>query len=311
MSLEADAIVDRRRLKRSRALWRFLAVLALGAVVVTSMISFGVSGFGFGHVARLEIAGEIFDDRGLVQAIDQVAGDSSAEALLVAIDSPGGTVTGSEAIYEALRRVAAQKPVVAVMGSLAASGGYIVAIGADQIFAQRNTITGSIGVIMQATDVSGLLDKVGVKINEIKSAPLKAEPSPFHPLTPEAKKATQDMIDDAYDWFVGLVAERRKLSPQTARALGDGRVYSGRQAVENKLIDALGDDQVARAWLDTQFGVSQSLPEHLVRPVRDLTDFGGTEGRLGRAVFTALTGKSLDSKRLTLDGLVAIWHPSL
>ena len=311
MSLEADAIVDRRRLKRSRALWRFLAVLALGAVVVTSLISFGVSGVGFGHVARLEIAGEIFDDRGLVEAIDRVADDSSAEALLVAVDSPGGTVTGSEAIYDALRRVAAQKPVVAVMGSLAASGGYAVSLGADHIFARRNTITGSIGVIMQATDLSGLLDKVGVKINEIKSAPLKAEPSPYHPLTPEARKATQDMIDDAYDWFVGLVAERRKLSPDKARQLGDGRVYSGRQAVENKLIDELGDEKDARRWLETQFGVSQNLPERQIRPVRSLSDLGPTEGRIGRALFTALTGKSLDSKRLTLDGLVAIWHPSL
>lgn len=311
MSLEADAIVDRRRIKRSRALWRFTAIVTVGVLVVTSLVSFGVSGFGFGHVARLEINGEIFDDRGVVQAIDQVADDNSAEALLVAIDSPGGTVTGSEAIYEALRRVAAQKPVVAVMGALAASGGYAVSLGADHIFAQRNTITGSIGVIMQATDLSGLLDKVGVKINEIKSAPLKAEPSPYHPITPEARKATQDMIDDAYDWFVGLVAERRKLSPDVARKLGDGRVYSGRQAVENKLIDELGDDKAARQWLETQYNVSKSLPERLVRPVRSFSDLSQTDGKVGRWLFTALTGKSLDSKRLTLDGLVAIWHPSL
>lgn len=311
MSLEADAIVERRRLKRSRALWRFGALGGVVAAVAALLLSFGMGGIRLSHVAKIELYGVIYDDPRLIEAIDGVAEDDSAKALVLAIDSPGGTVTGSEAIYNALRRVAAEKPVVAVMGSLAASGGYVAALGADHIVAQRNTITGSIGVIMQVTEISGLLEKVGVSVSEIKSGPLKAEPSFVKPMSEDARKATESLVMDAYDWFLGLVTERRKLAPETARLLSDGRVYSGKQALEAKLIDAIGDERVARQWLEKEYNVAADLPEHTVNPYGEIAGFGLDQSRVAAALFTLLTGKSLDSKRLTLDGLVAIWHPDL
>jgi protease-4 len=309
MAIDADVIVERRRLKRSRALWRLVALAVLVVLVAAPLIQQGV--LRTRHVARLEITGIIDDNPVLPGAIDDIAEDDSAEALIVAIDSPGGTVTGSEAIYDALRRVAAQKPVVAVMGSTAASGGYIVALGADHIFARRNTITGSIGVLMQAMEFSGLLQKVGVVVTEVKSAPLKGEPSMFKPLDPKAREATQVLIDDAYGWFLDIVASRRGLTPEQARALGDGRAYSGKQAVEQKLIDGLGDERTAKEWLKSQYGLSQNLPVRTVNPFRQQGFLGSFDSSLGQLLLTALTGKTLESKRLTLDGLVAIWHPGL
>jgi len=311
MTLEADQIVERRRLKRSRALWRFGAIAALILLVLAGSATLGLSTFGLGaHVARLKITGVILDNENVVKAIDALAEDDSAEAVLLYVDSPGGTVTGSEAIYQAVRRVSAKKPVVTVMGSLAASGGYVVSLASDHIIAGRNTITGSIGVIMQAIEVSGLLEKIGVSVNEMKSAPLKGEPSEFHPLTAEARKATEVLVADAYDWFVGLVAERRKLTPEVARTLGDGRVYSGKQAVQVKLVDELGDERTARAWLAQQYHVSERLPARDVDTSGEIPGFGSTQSRALAALSVLLTGKAFDSKRLTLDGLVAIWHPA-
>ncbi len=308
MSLEPEVIVERRRLKRSRALWRFAAIAVLFIFVSVLLAQEGLNRLS--HVAYLTIQGVIDDDHALVEAIDKVAEEDSAKALLIAIDSPGGTVTGSEAIYDALRRVAAEKPVVAVMGSVAASGGYIVALGADRIFAQRNTLTGSIGVIMQATEISGLLGKLGVTVNELKSAPLKGEPSFFTPMSEKARLATQALIDDSYAWFVGLVAERRKLPPPEAQILGDGRVYSGQQAVALKLIDALGDEKAARLWLKSDHGISKDLPRRDINPQPPIRGLMEGESSAFSGVFALLTGKALVPKRLTLDGLVAIWHPS-
>jgi protease-4 len=283
--------------------------MAVIVAVLGGLAAAGISKFGMGpHIARVKIDGVIMDGENAVKAIDGVANDDSAKALIVAVDSPGGTVTGSQAIYEAIRRVAAKKPVVSVMGSLAASGGYVVSLGADRIIAGRNTITGSIGVILQTVEISGLLQKVGVQVNEIKSAPLKGEPSEFHPLTPEARKATDALVQDAYDWFVGLVAERRKLAPEAARVLGDGRVYSGKQALDVKLVDEVGDERTARAWLQSH-DVAQSVPVRDIETKSRIPGLGGPENRALAALGVLLTGKAFDSKPLTLDGLVAIWHP--
>lgn len=307
MALEVDTLVERRRLKRSRALWR-LAAIAAALVLVTVQVG-QFDGLPGAHVARITISDVIIDDPAIIEVIDHVAADDSAEALIVAIDSPGGTVTGSEAIYDALRRVGSEKPVVAVMGSMAASGGYVVALAADHILARRNTITGSIGVILQTQEFSELLDKLGISVTEIKSAPLKGEPSLFHPLEDSAREATEALVLDAYNWFIELVAERRALDLAAARSLGDGRVYSGGQAVAAKLIDGLGDEKAGRAWLAAEYGVSARLPVRDAMPAPDLADLWGVEGRAASFVVSLLTGKSLESKRLTLDGLVAIWHP--
>jgi protease-4 len=305
MSLEADQAVDRRRLKRRLSFWRAAAVIAVAALVVI-----GVTRSRGGplaplieraHVERLAVTGVISEDPARSAALKTILKDDRIKALIVDINSPGGTVVGSEELFRELRAIAAKKPVVAVMGTLAASGGYMTALGADHIVAREGTITGSIGVIMQSADVTGLLKKLGIEPEAIKSAPLKAVPSPLEPLTPEGREATKAVVMDMYDMFVGMVAERRNLAPDEAKRLADGRVYTGSQAVALKLIDQIGGEDEARAWLETARGISASLP---VRNVRIEKESSGMFGLAGDWI-----GKALFSERLTLDGLMALWHP--
>ena len=304
MALEADQAVDRRRLKRRLSFWRAAAVIAVAALAVVAVArnrSALMPLVEKAHVERLAVDGIISEDPERSAALKEVAKDDRVKALIVAINSPGGTVVGSEALFHELRAVAAKKPVVAVMGTLAASGGYMTAIAADHIVARDGTITGSIGVIMQTADVTGLLDKLGIKAEAIKSAPLKAVPSPLETLTPAGRAATQAVVMDMYDMFVGMVADRRGLSPEEAKKLADGRIYTGRQALAVKLVDEIGGEDEARAWLESARGVPRSLPVSDVKIERDNTNVLGLVG--------GMIGKALFSERLTLDGLVALWHP--
>ena len=300
MTHESDLLVDRRRLKRGLALWRAVAIVALVAVVLV-----GVTRFyelpGRDHVARLAVDGIIVADPARIEALTDVADNPRVKALIVRIDSPGGTFVGGESLYRALRRVAEEKPVVAVMGTVATSAGYLTAIAANRIFAHEGTITGSIGVIVQTTDISGLLDKLGITAEAIKSGPLKATPSPLEPLTDEVRAATQAIIDDMHALFTSMVAKHRGLSDERARELADGRVYSGRQALRFELIDAIGGETEARNWLAEENGISKGLPTRDVEITRP--------GREWLPSISSLTENVLFSERLILDGLVSIWHP--
>jgi protease IV len=304
MALDADALVDRRRLKRSLTFWRLVAVIAVVGLAVLAVGRTAGSFMGRGdYIARLAIDGLIVNDRGRLDALDRIAATPRARALIVAIDSPGGTVVGGEALFDRLRKVAARKPVVAVMGEMAASGGYMVALAADRIFAHESTITGSIGVIFQTAEFSALLDKIGIKPEEIKSSPLKAAPSPFHPMTPAAREMTQGVVDDIYAMFVRMTAERRHLAPERARQLADGRIYTGRQALGNGLIDAIGGEAAAREWLNTARGLPKDIK------VRDVEYGSGLAGLAER--LDTLARKTVFSERLTLDGLVSVWHADI
>ena len=300
MTHESDMLVERRRLKRGLVLWRLLAIVALVAAVLAGVARFDTL-VGRDHVARLAVEGLIVTDRARVEALADIAGDPRAKALIVRIDSPGGTFVGGEALYQALREVAVQKPVVAVMGGVATSAGYMAALAADHIFARHGTITGSIGVMVQTADVTALLDKLGVSAEAIKSGPLKSVPSPLEPLTDRAREATQSIIDDMHALFTALVAERRGLADERARELADGRVYSGRQALELALVDGIGGEAAARDWLTEDKNIPESLPTREVEIERP--DMGWLPSIL------SLTGNLLFSERLMLDGLLSVWHP--
>ncbi|MGG7565309.1 signal peptide peptidase SppA [Rhodovulum sp. DZ06] len=211
------------------------------------------------HVARVWLTGLLASDPAREELLAELAGDDDVEAVLLRIDSPGGTVTGSEILFQNLRKLAEDKPVVAVLGEVAASGGYIAALGADRIFARGNTMTASIGVIMQYPKLDGLMDKIGVEMHELKSSPLKAEPSPFGETPEAALEIHRAMIADGYAWFRGLVAERRGLSGAALDAVADGRVMSGRMALEAGLIDALGGEAEAAAWLEAEHAVTSPV----------------------------------------------------
>ncbi|HIN20532.1 MAG TPA: signal peptide peptidase SppA [Rhodospirillales bacterium] len=302
MSLDADYVVERRRLKRRLTFWRVLGVVALVAAVVAAAGRFDLRRQQ-DHVAQIAIAGLILDDPARDEALKEVADDDKVKALLVKIDSPGGTYVGGEALYESLRRVGEKKPVVAIMGTTATSAGYMSALGSDHIVARSSTLTGSIGVILQTADVTGLLDKIGIKSVVVKSGPLKAQPNPLEKFLPAARKATEAIIADYFDMFVTLVAERRSLSREQVLKLADGRVFSGRQAKKAGLVDALGAEPEARKWLSETHKIADSLPvkevkvKHEDEPWRDL--------------FDSMIGKVMFSERLSLDGVIALWHPDL
>ncbi len=300
MSLDADAILDRRRLKRNLIVWRGVAVVAvLGAVFLG--LWRGDRLIVRDHVVRLAVEGLIVDDAERLEALNRIASDERAKALIVRIASPGGNTVGGEALYHGLRRVADKKPVVATIRTLGTSAGYLAALAGHRIIARESSLTGSIGVLVQTAEMSGMLEKLGVSAEVIRSAPLKGKPSPLAPLSEEGRQATQEVVDDVHQWFVGIVAERRKLAPEQAQALAQGRVYSGRQALKLGLIDELGGEVEARAWLRKAHKLSTSLP---VRPL-ELSDEGLGLFRL----ITGLAEKMSLSERLTLDGLVSVWHP--
>jgi protease-4 len=312
LSFDADVLADRRRLKRRLFLWRSGAIAAVAAALIALMASSSEHGFHRTQIARVEINGIITDDRPMQELLEHLRDDPAIKAVILSIDSPGGTTTGSEALYESVRKVSEKKPVVAVLGTLAASGGYIAALSADHVVARGNTLTGSIGVLFQWAQLSGLMEKIGVDMQSVKSAPLKAEPDPFHKPSPEALGVTRDLIASSYDWFLGLVAERRKLDPATARKLGDGRVYTGFQAVKNGLVDEIGGEEQALAWLAKAHGVNSRLPVETWEPKRPEEGFGFFGAKaMGEAFasgIVALAGKTLQTKTLTLDGLTSVWQ---
>lgn len=302
MTLDADQVIDRRRLKRGLVFWRVAAVVAIVAAIVAVVGRGGVP-FARDYVARLEVSGFILDDPWRERALADLAGDSRARALLVRIDSPGGTMVGAETLFGALRHVAERMPVVAIMGELSTSAAYFVALGADRIVGRAGTLTGSIGVILQSADITGLLDKLGVKPEIVKSRPLKAQPNPFEPFSPEAREVTRTVILDLHELFVQTVAERRALAPEQVALLADGRIFSGRQAQAHGLIDVLGGEAEARAWLHEVHDIPVTLPTQEV-------SIGG-ETRFLDGIVEGVLGKTLFSERLMLDGLVSLWHPDL
>jgi len=301
MALDVDRYFDRRRLTRALRFWRIAAIVALVAFV--AVLVGRSDAVPRASVALIEIHSVIFDDMDRIEALDDIAADNRIKALLVHIDSPGGTVVGGENLYLALRRVAEKKPVVAIMAELATSAGYMVALGTDHIVARQGTVTGSIGVLMQSVEVTDLLTKIGITAESIKSAPLKASPNPLEKLTPDARAAAEDVVMDMYDMFVDMVSERRGMDRDATLKLADGRVYTGRQAMQNGLIDEIGGEREARVWLKSAHNIDDSLPISLVTIRR-------AEGFLS-GLLDDLVGKALFSERLRLDGLISLWHPQL
>ncbi len=304
MSLEVDLLLDRRRLQRRLWFWRGVAVLAVLACAVLAVPRTGA--VSRAHVARLNVTGIITENRKLTDAVARLATDGNVKALVVFVDSPGGSVSGGQTLHDAIALVAAKKPVVTVMGGTAASAGYMVSVPAARIFALGSTLTGSIGVLLETGEVSGLLSRIGISTEAITSGPLKDQPSFTKPLTPEGREVLRGLVMDMYDQFVTMVADGRHMPPDKVRALADGRAYTGRQALQLGLVDELGGEPAARDWLAGHRGVPTSLPIENV-------ELGGP---IQRALGTALGGvtevllKSVLFQGLKLDGVWALWQPS-
>lgn len=324
MALDADTIVDRRRMRRKLTFWRVFAILiVIGAVVAVGAAlrvpgTDVLTGQASGSIARVTITGLIRGDQERVEALERL-GKSRARAVIVHINSPGGTTSGSEQLHGSLMRLKEQKPLVVVVDGLAASGGYIAAVAADHIVALETSLVGSIGVLFQYPNVADLLKTLGVKIEEIKSSPLKAAPNGFEPTSPEARAAIESVVSDSYAWFKGMVKARRQLDDEMLQRVADGRVFTGRQGIPLKLVDELGDERTAIAWLAKEKNIDPKTP---VRDYR-LRDRLGDLPFLHTAIVTSLDAVGLGSfarrfeewgavqaiERLNLDGLLALWHP--
>ena len=197
------------------------------------------------RVGVVEILGEIHDSKKVLKELRGFAEDEGVKAVVVRIDSPGGAVAPSQEIYDAVKRLSAKKKVVASMGSTAASGGYYIAAAAEKIFANAGTLTGSIGVIFQLPNVEGIMKWAGVQMNVITAGARKDSGSPFREMRPEEREYFESLLKDVHEQFIQAVAEGRKLDVEVVRPVADGRVFSGRQAKELKLVDELGGLQDA------------------------------------------------------------------
>jgi protease-4 len=316
--MRADDLIDRRRLRRKLTFWRVAAFLVLAAAIIAFsawVYDDNFTGQAVPHIAKVKIEGTITEDEELLKRLEAIRKSPEVKGVILSIDSPGGTTVGGESTFEAVRKLAGDKPVVAEVGTLAASAGYMIASAADHIVARKTSIVGSIGVLIQYPDVSGLMDKLGIKLEEVKSSPLKAAPSPFKPTNDDERAMVRKLILDSYDWFVGIVAERRSMTKPQVLALADGSIFTGRQALANKLIDEVGGEDEAVAWLATK-GVDADLD---VVEWKDTDRSGGWlfSKALARTVSRMLglpeNGSDmldeLGADRLFLDGLVSVWHP--
>jgi protease-4 len=318
MSAPTDYLIDRRRLRRRLGWWRMAAIAAVGfaLVVAVSRVTGADSTDKLTpHIARLSLQGMILGDKDTIDLIKKISESTQAKAVLLTIDSPGGTTTGAEKLYEELRRLNEKKPVVAVVGSVAASGAYIAAIAADTIVAQGNSLVGSIGVLFQYPNFYKLLDNVGVKVEEVKSSPLKAAPNGLEPTSEAARAAVASLVADSYSWFKDLVKERRHLDDAGLARVSDGRVFTARQGVPLKLVDILGGEREAIAWLEKDKGVAKDLPVREWKKKGSLERLGLVEGAATASRLVGLESLALlldqaavAERRGSLDGLLAIWQ---
>ena len=320
MSLDANAIVDRRRMRRKLTFWRVSALLiALLALVglAAALVPGGWLTAPGAYIARIKVQGLIRGNQDRVAAIERLA-KSRARAVIVHIDSPGGTTAGSEQLYDSLRALQANKPMVVVVDGLAASGAYIAAISAEHIIAHDTSLVGSIGVLFQYPNFTDVLKTIGIKVEEIKSSPLKAAPNGFEPTSPEARAAIAAIVTDSYAWFKDLVKDRRQMSDAQLAAVADGRVFTGRQGVGLKLVDSLGNEKTALAWLEKEKKVPASTPvrDYSLEPRFSELSFLHVAAWTFEAVGLNAIAHRIEAwgavqaiERLNLDGLLALWHP--
>ncbi len=316
MSVESEMLVERRQVRQRLTLWRMLAVgfgiLALFVLVKGSEKS---GSLHKDHIARVNITGMILDDRKQQKLLKDLKESDEVKAVILRINSPGGTTAGGEALYLRIRELVEKKPVVAVFGTVAASAAYMAGIGAEHIVTRGSSITGSVGVIVQWPDMSGLLDKLGVTMQELKSGKLKATPNPMIKTDKANLGPMKEMVSDTFKWFIGLVVERRKIKLGDVPGLVEGRVYTGRQAVKYGLADEIGGEDEALKWLQSAKKLDKDLPVILREKNKELlfNPLGAMAHNLAAnlgleqlaALLSAPTG--LSSKEHGM-GLMSIWQ---
>jgi protease-4 len=317
MSLESELIIARRRLVQRLGLWRIAAVLLGLALLLVLAVQGESDGVGKKQVARVEVSGLITDDLKLQKLLKKLAKSDKVKAVVLRIDSPGGTTAGGEALYLRIRELSEKKPVVAVFGTVAASAAYMTGLACDRIFTRGSSITGSVGVLVQWPDLTDLMTKLGVNYEELKSGPLKATPNPFKRDDPKNYEPMRELVKDTFDWFVGLVKERRNVDVAAIPGLKDGRIYTGRQAVAYGLADEIGGEDEAIKWLEREKGIEKDLPvvdqesesAFSFSPLSSMA--AALAGRLGLTGLAALLGPLDGVRHGSSNGLMSLWRPQL
>ena len=303
----AHAIPAASVLRRSRFRWRIVAFVALVIAILAGVGRYATeNGLSGDQIARINLDGTIASDPARLKVLDDLGNNSTVKAVVIAINSPGGTTAGGEELYEAIGKLRAKKPVVSYIKELGASAAYMTAIATDRIFARRLSIVASIGVLFQTYNAGKLLDTIGIGADKVASGPLKAEPDITHPMTPEVRASLQSVVDDSFSWFVDIVAERRGLTRAQVLPLADGRIMTGNQGIQNKLIDEVGGEAEAIDWLVKSKGIKAGLPVNTFYPGPDRSPFGGIGRWVGGEARSAL-GLPADGP-IALDGLVSLWQ---
>ncbi|MGX6960893.1 MAG: signal peptide peptidase SppA [Rickettsia endosymbiont of Pentastiridius leporinus] len=253
MNITPDYLIERKQTKSQLLIWKLVAIILILLLFFFIGKDFApkevLTGNNEDYIASVLIDGIIFEDEKRDKRLNKIVDNSHIKAVIVNVNSPGGTVVGSEKIYNILLKISKKKPVVIVMGTMAASGGYLISLAGDYIISHNGTITGSIGVILQTTEVTDLAQKLGITFHNFKSGELKGAPNPTEKLTEDVKVAVMENVEDTYNFFLELVAERRKMTLEQVKKLADGRIYSGRQALKLNLVDSIGSEDTALKWL--------------------------------------------------------------
>ena len=265
MNFDSEHLTTISILRKKINNWRNICLFII--LIFLSVIFFSVNNQDINKIlikpnsiVRITVEDVLIKDKYRDQVLENIKDNKNIAAILLKINSPGGDIVVSEELLYKFKEIAKSKPLVVAMESVAASGGYLVSLAADHIIARSGTITGSIGVIMQAQEVVDLADKLGINFLTYKSAPLKSSPSFFEKETREAKQAMQEVIDDSYDFFADIVKSHRKskIKEENFDKIFDGRIFNGRQALKMGLIDEIGGEEEAISYLLKRMKIKDS-----------------------------------------------------
>ena len=252
------------------------------------------------HIAKVTIDNIITQDSFRYEKLEELSQNKNTKAVIVFINSPGGTVVGGETLYKSIKNIAQQKPVISVMGEVATSAAYMASLGSNYIFAQEGTITGSVGVLILSSEITELAKKIGVSTEIIKSGDLKASPSPLEKMTPKAREQMEKIVQEISKNFINLVKKERKLNNNKTQLISDGRIFTGQSALQIGLIDSIGNIKEAKEYLKIERNIDMLpiLNMEIIKKEKMIEKF-----------LSLFTNKINASKLLNLKGLISIWIP--
>ena len=260
MSLDWQILEENKKKWYRKGIWRGILISIILAITISLFLNFNNLSSNFSHIARISINGVIFDNSETIEIIDNLAKNDNVKSVIVRINSPGGSVVGSESLYVAINSLSQKKPVISLMGEIATSGGYIVALASNYILARKNTLTGSIGVIVENQNFSELSEKIGVSIDTTKSGKIKGGQNPLSPSDPLVKINNQKLVNYSFDWFISIIKKNRDINQSVIELVSDGRTITGGMAMDLGLIDGIGSEKEALKYLEKKYPDFKGLP---------------------------------------------------